>query len=47
MAHNVEGLALAGPIETTQRPSDTKIQFYFSEASTQRLAPNPLLGAVF
>ena len=46
MAYNVDGFAQADQIKTTLRPSDTKIQFYFSEASTQRLVQNRMLCAV-
>ena len=46
MGHNVDGFAQADQIKTTLRPSDTKIQFYFSEASTQRLVQNRMLCAV-
>ena len=46
MTHTVDGFAQADQIKTTLRPSDTKIQFYFSEASTQRLVQNRMLCAV-
>jgi hypothetical protein len=46
IAYNVDGFAQADQIKTTRRPSGTKIQFYFSEASTQRLAQNRMLGVV-
>ena len=46
IAGNVDGFAQADQIKTTLRPSDTKIQFYFSEASTQRLVQNRMLCAV-
>mgnify|MGYP001575055590 CR=1 FL=1 len=41
LADNVEGFAQAGETKTTPRPSDTKIQFYFSEASTHQACAKP------
>jgi hypothetical protein len=38
------GLAQAEKLKTTRRPSDTKIQFYCSEASTNKACAKPGVG---